>query len=291
MFSSFSNGNFSWLLNNNFETNPNFTTRIYNNEDLDNGSSLFDLFQPNSITDVNNSNFQNSDDYNGPLLLNNINLSNQETAPRTSTIQRFNFIRKKRGRKRANSAHRNEDDKNVHTKYSDDNIRKVLVRKLYDHTETYDNILLKESQNPNLKSLELLKVKSSVINVHKKEDFLALLDTKTKDIFSNEVSKKYLESKKDNNKIAISIILEQNDETLNYSLNLTFEDMLHIYVSKNRNAIFKDFPYIEQDMEIMKAKGHDDNYVNKYRFYAEHFREKIEEIDGRERRRREENEV
>ena len=151
--------------------------------------------------------------------------------------------------------------------------------------------MLKESQNPNLKSLELLKVKSSVINVHKKEDFLALLDTKTKDIFSNEVSKKYLESKKDNNKIAISIILEQNDETLNYSLNLTFEDMLHIYVSKNRNAIFKDFPYIEQDMEIMKAKGHDDNYVNMYKYYAEHFREKIEEIDGRERRRREENEV
>ena len=291
MSSSFFNGNFNWLLNNNFETNPNFTNRIYNDEGLNNGSSLFDLFQPNSITDINNSNFQILDDYNGPLLLNNINLSNQETAPRTSTIQRFNFIRKKRGRKRANSAHSNEDDKNVHTKYSDDNIRKVLVRKLYDHTETYDNILLKESQNPNLNSLELLKVKSSVINVHKKEDFLALLDTKTKDIFSNEVSKKYLESKKDNNKIAISIILEQNDETLNYSLNLTFEDMLHIYVSKNRNAIFKDFPYIEQDMEIMKAKGHNDNYVNKYRFYAEHFREKIEEIDGRERRRREENEV
>ena len=116
---------------------------------------------------------------------------------------------------------------------------------------------------------------------------MALLDTKTKDIFSNEVSKKYLESKKDNNKIAISIILEQNDETLNYSLNLTVEDILHIYVSKNRNAIFKDFPYIEQDMEIMKAKGHDDNYVNKYKFYAEHFRDKIEEIDGRKRRRNE----
>ena len=44
-------------------------------------------------------------------------------------------------------------------------------------------------------------------------------------------------------------------------------------------------------MEIMKENRHDDNYVNKYRFYAEHFREKIEEIDGRERRRREENEV
>jgi hypothetical protein len=195
------------------------------------------------------------------------------------------------GRKRANSAHKNDDDKDVNTKYRFENIRIVLLRRIYDHSKTYNNILLKESQNPNLKSLKLLRANSSFINVHKKEDFLALLDTKTKDIFSNEVSKKYLESKKDNNKIAISIILEQNDETLNYSLNLTFEDMLHIYVSKNRNAIFKDFPYIEQDMEIMKAKGHDDNYVNKYRFYAEHFREKIEEIDGRERRRREENEV
>ena len=144
--------------------------------------------------------------------------------------------------------------------------------------------MLKESQNPNLKSLKLLRANSSFINVHKKEDFLALLDTKTKDIFSNEVSKKFF--KKDYNKITISKILEQNDETLNYSLNLTVEDILHIYVSKNRNAIFKDFPYIEQDMEIMKENGHDDNYVNKYKYYADHFREMIEKIYGRERRRR-----
>ena len=194
------------------------------------------------------------------------------------------------GRKRANSAHKNDDDKDVNTKYRFENIRIVLLRRIYDHSKTYNNILLKESQNPNLKSLKLLRANSSFINVHKKEDFLALLDTKTKDIFSNEVSKKFF--KKDYNKITISKILEQNDETLNYSLNLTVEDILHIYVSKNRNAIFKDFPYIEQDMEIMKENGHDDNYVNKYKYYAEHFREMIEKIYGRERRRRrKENEV
>ena len=194
------------------------------------------------------------------------------------------------GRKRANSAHKTDDDKDVNTKYSFDNIRIVLLRRIYDHSKTYNNILLKESQNPILKSLKLLRANSSFINAHKKEDFLALLDAKTKDIFSNEVSKKYF--KKDYNKITISKILEQNDETLNYSLNLTVEDILHIYVSKNRNAIFKDFPYIEQDMEIMKENGHDDNYVNKYKYYAEHFREMIEKIYGRERRRRrKENEV
>ena len=68
MSSSFFNDNFNWLLNNNFETNPDFTTRIYNDEGLNNGSSLFDLFQPNSITDVNNSIFRILDDPTGPFF-------------------------------------------------------------------------------------------------------------------------------------------------------------------------------------------------------------------------------
>ena len=218
-----------------------------------------------------------------PSPINNTNLSNQETAPKTRTIQN---IKKKLGRKRANSAHKNDNDKDVHIKYRDDNIIIVLLMNLFRHTITYDNILLKESQNSNLNSLELLQVNSSFINKHKNKDLLALLDMKKKVIFSNEVSKKYLESQKVNNKKTISKILEQNDKTLNYSLDLTVEDMLKIYVSKNRNAIFKDFPYIEKDMEIMKEKGYDDDYVNKYKFCAENFREKIEEI-RRERRRRE----
>ena len=287
--------------------NYNFSSIMDNDEDLD---RYFDRVHLNnfpllSITDENDSNFQFSHNYNTvPSPINDNNQSNQETAPRTRAVHNINIniknnkrvkdkifdvkkVNKNLGRKRANSAHKNDDDKDVHTKYSDDNIRKVITRKLSNHIKTYENNLLKKSHNSNLKSLELLKVNSSFINVHKKEDFLALLDTPTKDLFSNEVSTKYLESKKDNNKITISKILEQNDKTLNYSLDLTFEDMLHIYISKKRNAIFKDFPYIEKDMEIMKAKGHDENYVNKYKFYAEHFRDKIEEIDGRKRRRNE----
>ena len=290
--------------------NYNFSSIMDNDEDLD---RYFDRVHLNnfpllSITDENDSNFQFSHNYNTvPSPINDTNQSNQETAPRTRAVHNINIniknnkrvkdkifavkkVNKNLGRKRANSAHKNDDDKDVHTKYSDDNIRKVITRKLSDHIKTYENNLLKKSHNSNLKSLELFKVNSSLINVHKKEDFLTLLDTPTKDLFSNEVSTKYLESKKDNNKITISKILEQNDKTLNYSLDLTFEDMLHIYISKKRNAIFKDFPYIEQDMEIMKAKGHDENYVNKYKFYAEHFRKKIEDIDGRKRRRKENEE-
>ena len=290
--------------------NYNFSSIMDNDEDLD---RYFDRLHLNdfpllSITDENDendSNFQFSHNYNTvPSPINDTNQSNQETAPRTRAVHNINFniknnkrvkdkifvvkkVNKNLGRKRANSAHKNDDDKDVHTKYSDDNIRKVITRKLSNHIKTYENNLLKKSHNSNLKSLELFKVNSSFINVHKKEDFLALLDTPTKDLLSNEVSKKYLESKKDNNKIAISKILGQNDKTLNYSLDLTFEDMLHIYISKKRKSIFKDFPYIEKDMEIMKAKGHDENYVNKYKFYAEHFREKIQDIDGRKRRRNE----
>ena len=288
------------LFNNN---NNNFSFSMDDNEDADrlNWVRLND-FPSFSIADEDHIKYQFSYDFrpiSSPSPINDTTQINQETAPRTRTVQNINInlrnknkifaikkVKKNLGRKRANSAHKNDDDKNVHTKYSDDNIRKVLTRRLSDHIKTHENNLLKKSDNPNLNSLELLKVKSSAINVHKKEDFLALLDTQIRDLYSNEVGKRYLESKKDNNKITISQILEQKDKTLNDSLNSTFEYFLNIYVGKEkRNAIFKDFPYIEEDMEILKAKGHDENYVNKYKFYAEHFREKIEDIDERTRRR------
>ena len=288
------------LFNNN---NNNFSFSMDDNEDADrlNWVRLND-FPSFSIADEDHIKYQFSYDFrpiSSPSPINDTTQINQETAPRTRTVQNINInlrnknkifaikkVKKNLGRKRANSAHKNDDNKNVHTKYKDDNIRKVIIRGLSDHIKTHENNLLKKSDNPNLNSLELLKVKSSAINVHKKEDFLALLDTQTKDLYSNEVSKKYLESKKNNNKITISQILEQKDKTLNDSLNSTFEYFLNIYVGKEkRNAIFKDFPYIEEDMEILKAKGHDENYVNKYKFYAEHFREKIEDIDERTRRR------
>ena len=290
-----------------FNNNNNiFSFSMDDNEDADRLNWVrFNDFPSFSIADEEHLKYNFSNDFHlipSPSPINDTNQINQETAPRTRTVQNINIniknknkifaikkVKKNLGRKRANSAHKNDDNKNVHTKYKDDNIRKVIIRGLSDHIKTHENNLLKKSDNPNLNSLELLKVKSSAINVHKKEDFLALLDTQTKDIFSNEVAKRYLESKKDNNKITISKILEQNDETLKYAIDLTFEDMLNIYINKKRNAIFKDFPYIETDMEIMKAKGHDEKYVNKYKFYAEHFREKIQDIDGR-KRRREENE-
>ena len=288
------------LFNNN---NNNFSFSMDDNVDADrlNWVRLND-FPSFSIADEDHIKYQFSYDFrpiSSPSPINDTTQINQETAPRTRTVQNINInlrnknkifaikkVKKNIGRKRANSAHKNDDDKNEHTKYKDDNIRKVIIRGLSAHIKTHENNLLKKSDNPNLNSLELLKVKSSAINVHKKEDFLALLDTQTKDLYSNEVSKKYLESKKNNNKITISQILEQKDKTLNDSLNSTFEYFLNIYVGKEkRNAIFKDFPYIEEDMEILKAKGHDENYVNKYKFYAEHFREKIEDIDERTRRR------
>ena len=207
------------FFNDNYENNYqfdnyNFSSIMDNDEDLD---RYFDRVHLNdfpllSITDENDINFQFSHNYNTvPSPINNTNQSNQETAPRTRAVHNINIniknnkrvkdkifvvkkVNKNLGRKRANSAHKNDDDKDVHTKYSDDNIRKVITRNLSNHIKTYENNLLKNSQNSNLKSLQLFKVNSSFINVHKKEDFLALLDIPTQDLFSNEVSKRYLEN-------------------------------------------------------------------------------------------------
>lgn len=172
----------------------------------------------------------------------------------------------------------------MHTKYKDDNIRIKLIRALYKHSVKHTNALLKTSKNSNLNSLELLKVDNSFLIVHKKEEYLKLLKTQLKTIFSNKRRKKYSTKEIDHNEKIMKKIEEQNDETINKIINLTLDDILKIYISKNQISIFEKFPNIEADIANLKEKGHDDNYTNKYKIHAKQFKNLLDKMVGRPKR-------
>ena len=281
----------------------------FNNLNKDNYDSCSEeLFinksSSNIIKDENNPNSNNNNGAKNEkdIKTNKINnISNQITAPRTSFEHEIKFnknkikginnkifdikkIKKNLGRKKANSAQKNLNDPKIHTKYKDDNIRIKLIRALYNHSIKYTNDLLKSSENPNLKSLELLKVENSILIVHKKEEYMKLLKTQLKQIFSNKIGKKYSTKKIDHNEKIMKIIEEQNDETVNEVLNLILDDILEIYIGSNRKENFADFPNIDEDIAILKEKGHDDNYTNIYKIHAEQFKNLLDQMIPRPKR-------
>ena len=190
-------------------------------------------------------------------------------------------VKKQLGRKKKNDVKKYGE---VHTKDGLDNIIMKIKRALYNHSLKYVNKILKKSNNPKLNSLIFLKVKNSVIDVHKKEENLYLLEMDLIKLFSNEISIKYSKEKPDHNIKTIAKILKVNDKEMNAVLKTLFEEILNVYTGKVKKKLFIDFPTIDDDIEVFRQKGYNKNYIEKYKYVAEHFKEKIEKIHKRRKR-------
>ena len=66
----------------------------------------------------------------------------------------------------------------------------------------------------------------------------------------------------------------------------SIETIINVYNHKIKNKLFEDFPTIDDDIAKFKEEGLDDDYIKHYIDVAEHFKEKIEKIAPRKRRRR-----
>ena len=191
-------------------------------------------------------------------------------------------VKKNMGRKKKNCIIRNNK---AHTKNKYDNIIMKIKRALYNHSLKYINKKLKKSSNPYLRSLRLLKVNNSVMLVHKKEENLDLIESNLESIFSNTISCKYLKEELNHNIETIKKINKVNDKEINAILKIDFEELLNIYTHKVENKLFEDFVKIDDDIEAFKQKGFDDNYIKEYKFVAENFKEIIDAIHPRKKRK------
>ena len=160
-----------------------------------------------------------------------------------------------------------------------------IKRALYNHSLKYINKRLKKSHNPFLRSLRLLKVNNSVIIVHKKEENLDLLESNLESIFSKTISCKYINEDLNHNIETIKKINKVNDKEINAILKIDFEELINIYTHKVENKLFEDFVKIDDDIELFKQQGFDDNYINEYKYVAENFKKIIEGIHPRTKRK------
>ena len=260
-----------------------YCEKVFNyeqNEEIISNSTMFNTpemeNEKNNIPEINDVE-ETIEKKLGPIIVNNIK-NNKKTGNNKK-------VKKNLGRKSKSAAKITQNNDKVHTKYKDDNIRTKIIRALIRHSLEYINNLLKLSKNPNLNCRKLFKVCKSVIILHKKEENLELLNKKLMDIFSQEVSDTYSIKHKNHNINTMNIILENNDETINAVLKTNLEEILKIYVGDIKNDIFKNFPTIVDDILIFKIKGENDSYIEKYKKIAKNFKESINSIDPRRKKR------
>ena len=167
----------------------------------------------------------------------------------------------KRGRK-------TNEIKNIgtHNKMVPDNIIKKIKGKIFEYSIVFLNNIL----NNNKKEEKLFKLDYKYVNRLNREQDLQYLDMKLKELFSKDISPKYIikNRHKDFNKRYISKILNnQSDNTILFVFNITFRDWLDLFTLKKniKDIIFK-YDYLDKDIDsgnIQKSLFSVDILLNK----------------------------
>ena len=132
---------------------------------------------------------------------------------------------------------KNSDESGKHNKFSDNNLSRRCKHILLNYLYIFINYLLKEVYDNNNLSEEnrkqLLKINQKQVLNNKVDYNIKFLNKKLKDIFSDNISKKYRKYSPQYNKILIEQLLNEKDEAkknlFEKIFNLTFFDCLKYF--------------------------------------------------------------
>ena len=179
--------------------------------------------------------------------------------------KQFKFITKKRGRKNKDQIITKSENKNVHNKFSNDNIKRRIKA-------SYNKYIIKLLNNLVKKKYKKTTIKFLKMNIRITKDIAIkynqnLLNKPLREIIVN-VSNKY--KNKDNNKICIKFIENQkgNAELINI-LNMTYKDFYMNYFLKStkNDSLEYSFESLKEKLLILNGK----KYLDKFIENAEHF--------------------
>ena len=172
----------------------------------------------------------------------------------------LNIILKKRGRKT------NKTKNKIHNKESPDNILRKIKNRLFKYIWIFLNKILNLEGDKKLVKLNYVKNISSL----QRERKIDCLDMKLKDIFSSDISEKYIKRPKDYNKKIIEDIINEipNENELKeyktkiFSLNITYRDFINLFMKKiNISYLVQQNEESELiDVDLIKSSLYDIKY-------------------------------
>ena len=267
-------------------------------------TSLIDDYN-NNINNANNENNENNDNQidnniNGyqPVVNNRIiqriftTPTNGETASSTK-VKATNSTKicgepktvkkSKLGRKRKDEIN-NEDIDNgkVHTKEDPDNMQVKCKRLFLNNLINYSNELLKESSNPKLNSLRLLKLDSDYSKSLKRDVVVKMLDSPACEALSQKIASKYRRFDKNHNRDIINLIYKENEERLINVLSKYTKELMEAFLGNtDDDSLLKNYRLEDSIKKLSKKESKD--YIEKLRDEAKNFENNIREKRGRSR--------
>lgn len=189
----------------------------------------------------------------------------------------------KLGRKRKDEIN-NEDIDNgkVHTKDDPDNIEVKYKRLFLNNLINYSNELLKESPNPKLNSLRLLKLNSDYAKSLKKDVVVKMLDSPASEALSQKIAEKYKRYDKNHNRDIINLIYKENEESLINVLSKYTKELMEAFRGNtDDDSLLKNYRLEDSIRKLSKKESKD--YIEKLRDEAKNFENNIRQKTGRDR--------
>ena len=180
-------------------------------------------------------------------------------------------LNKKRGRPKAGN------NESTHTRFSDDNLRRKVKHIVLQNTMNFINEKIREIYG-NIGSGIFIK-KLLIINQRQKTNATILfnkefLNKTLGEIFSEDISSRYTNNRKDHNKILIEKLMEDKDEAKkNYFqklFNITFVDCLeHFRGDKEIEELKGLISFKDLELEDIKKDKEYQETLNHYVYYYE----------------------
>ena len=177
------------------------------------------------------------------------------------------------GRKKKDS-----EESGKHDKYSEDNIIRKIKSTLLNYLRIFINSVIYKKYNGKIGEgifrKEILKMNQDqvIIGKHDKQ----LINRTLKDIFSNEISKKYSTFNPNHNKKLIQFLLNEVDEEKRIAFenlfSLTFMDALNHFSEIMPLPILNGMKLLK---DLCKKYENDQNYVNLLKYYTSNFENTI----------------
>ena len=279
----------------------NINYNLVNNYDIFSSLNTVDLIQ--NETQYTKRIYYTSNE-NQPLLLNN-NKEKDDNALnkpkekiiifKTELIKEKNILTQNKKAKIEEIKNNNES---THNKYADDNIMRKCKFIILSQIMNFINVKIKEKYNHigyGTKIKQLKKINKSQVTNIKVDYNIKFMNKQLKDIFSENISKRYTRFPLNKNEKLINELINEKDnekkEYFNNLFSLTFSDCLNHFNGQKFVSILNDlelFKEIINDSKKLKKINVDINdkeYIEELRNYIENYEDILRSKKSRKRKK------
>ena len=279
----------------------NINYNLVNNYDIFSSLNTVDLIQ--NETQFTNRIYYTSNE-NQPLLLNNNKEKDDNVLDKpkekiiifkTELIKEKNILTQNKKAKIEEIKNNNES---THNKYADDNIMRKCKFIILSQIMNFINVKIKEKYNHigyGTKIKQLKKINKSQVTNIKVDYNIKFMNKQLKDIFSENISKRYTRFPLNKNeKLINELINEKDNEKKEYFNNLfilTFSDCLNHFIGQkfvpilNDLELFKEIINDSKKLKKINVDINDKEYIEELRNYIENYEDILRSKKSRKRKK------